>query len=38
MTDTYILATGARATERLEFQSSIGLHWTLDHLNKAGIK
>ena len=38
MTDTYILATGERAAERLEFQSSLGLNWTLDHLNKAGIK
>lgn len=38
MSDTYILATGEKAAERLEFQSSLGIHWSLDHLNKAGIK
>lgn len=38
MSDAYILATGEKAAERLEFQSSLGLHWSLDHLNKSGIK
>lgn len=38
MRDAYVLATGEKAAERLEFQSSLGLYWQLDHLNKAGIK
>ncbi len=38
MTDTYILATGEKAAERLEFQNNLGLHWSLDHLNQAGIQ
>ena len=38
MSETYIFTTGEKAAERLEFQSQLGLEWSFEHLQKAGIR
>ncbi|MEK6734216.1 MAG: methyltransferase domain-containing protein [Pseudomonadota bacterium] len=38
MSETYIFTTGEKAVERLEFQKQLGLDWSFEHLQKAGIR
>ena len=38
MSNTYILATGEGAKERLEFQNQLSMELSIQHLEKAGLK
>lgn len=38
MSESYVLATGEKGAERLEYQSQLGFQWSMEHLQKAGIK